>query len=223
MLAGVFAVMNENAYFCHMKTLLLGLFIISVFSVRAQNTYMEDSTRLRALYGESETFDAALNQLSVVGTDAPFITAMSPEGEEIYSDMLSDKVILVHFWFLTCGGCIKENAVMNRLADTLKNHLHFRLLAFANNSDEELRHFLIRDSLYFGSTWKTIQHHPDLRFNIFADPDEKVFNQFKEWAYPSSILIDRDGIIRKIIHRHELEMTDDEFFIYLLSEIQRWL
>jgi len=50
-----------------------------------------------------------------------------------------------------------------------------------------------------------------------------VFNQFNSWSYPGNILIDRNGKIRKVIYRHELDMTDEEFLDYLLAQIRELL
>ncbi len=182
-----------------------------------------DSSRLRALYGDTETFDAAFNQIKRIGTDAPYLTVTAADGREFNSENLSDKVVLVHFWFLTCGGCLVENPLLNRISDSLKDNNNFQMLAFANNTQEELEHFLDRDSLYFGNRWQTIKKHPELRFPIIADPDEVVFNQFNSWSYPGNILIDRNGTIRRIIYRHELDMSDEEFLDYLLAQIRELL
>ncbi|HPS82698.1 MAG TPA: TlpA disulfide reductase family protein [Bacteroidales bacterium] len=206
-----------------MKFLKLIFCLFISVSLLAQDNITTDSVRLRHLYGDTETFDAAFAQIKTIGTDAPFLAVTAADGREINSENLSDKVILVHFWFLTCGGCIIENPLLNRIADTLKNNPAFQLLAFANNSNEELQHFLDRDSLYFGNRWNTIKRHPLLKFPIVADPDEEIFNRFKSWSYPGNIIIDRNGIIRKIIYRHELDMSEDEFFEYLLAQIKELL
>jgi len=197
------------------------LFVLFPWILAAQTN--NDSIRLRQLYGDTETFDAAFNQAKRIGTDVPYLLVTSADGTEYSSENLSDKVVLIHFWFLTCGGCIIENPVLNRVCDTLKYDQRFQLLAFANNNDEELRHFLIRDSLYFGARWATISKHPELKFPIIADPDEVLFNQFAGWSYPANIIVDRNGKIRKIIYRHELDMTDEEFFEYLLAQIKELL
>ena len=206
-----------------MKIIVFLALIFALTVLQAQSDFTVDSIRLRHLYGDTETFDAAFAQIKTIGTDAPFLAVTAADGREINSENLSDKVILVHFWFLTCGGCIIENPLLNRIADTLKNNPAFQLLAFANNSNEELQHFLDRDSLYFGNRWNTIKRHPLLKFPIVADPDEEIFNRFKSWSYPGNIIIDRNGIIRKIIYRHELDMSEDEFFEYLLAQIRELL
>ncbi|HBG70563.1 MAG: hypothetical protein A2W93_06150 [Bacteroidetes bacterium GWF2_43_63] len=206
-----------------MKSLKYFFFLLISVSLQAQPDFTTDSIRLRHLYGETETFDAAFAQIKRIGTDAPFLTINAADGRGFNSEIFSDKVILVHFWFLTCGGCIIENPLLNRIADTLKSNPDFQLLAFANNTNEELQHFLDRDSLYFGNRWAVIKKHPELHFPIVADPDEAVFNSFNSWSYPGNIIIDRNGVIRKIIYRHELDMSEDEFFEYLLAQIRELL
>jgi len=213
----------ENKYICYMKKLSFVVLLLSSVVLQAQPDYTADSVRLRSLYGETETFDAAFNQIKRIGTDAPYLTVMAADGREFNSENLSDKVVLVHFWFLTCGGCLVENPLLNRISDSLKDNNNFQMLAFANNTQEELEHFLDRDSLYFGNRWQTIKKHPELRFPIIADPDEVVFNQFNSWSYPGNILIDRNGTIRRIIYRHELDMSDEEFLDYLLAQIRELL
>lgn len=206
-----------------MKTLLVVITLLVSVTLSAQTDLKADSLRLRQLYGESETFDAAFEQIKRIGTDAPYLNLVSADGKVFSNDDLTGKVILVHFWFLTCGGCIIENPILNRIADTLKNEDDFQLIAFANNTNEELQHFLQSDSLFFGKRWSTIKHHPVLKFPVFADPDEEMFNKFNSWSYPGNIIIDRNGIIRKVIYRHELDMSEDEFFEYLMAQIREML
>jgi len=219
--AALYKILMDFGYICFMKTRMLIVFLCAVLSLGAQPN--ADSSRLRALYGETETFDAAFAQIKRIGTDAPYLTVTAADGTEFNSEVLSDKVVLVHFWFLTCGGCLIENPLLNKVADSLKWNNNFQMLAFANNSQEELEHFLDRDSLYFGNRWAMIKRHPELKFPILADPDEVVFNQFNSWSYPGNILIDRNGKIRKVIYRHELDMTDEEFLDYLLAQIRELL
>ncbi|PLW92509.1 MAG: hypothetical protein C0592_10455 [Marinilabiliales bacterium] len=197
------------------------LFLSLSFSVLSQTK--EDSAHYKLLYGESDTYYAALNQLSLVGEDAPYLFAESASGQLYTSQDLGDKVVLIHFWFLSCGGCLKESPVLNRLQDSLGNNEHFQLLAFANNSMEDLKRFLAQDSVYFGRKWATIKKHPVLNFPLLPDDGAAVFNLFKGWAYPANILIDRNGFVRKIIHAHELDMEGNDFFDYLYGEINQLL
>lgn len=200
-----------------MKRLLL-ILLLPAMCAHAQPN--QDSVRLRQLYGDTETFGAAFYQTKLIGTDAPYIVATSADGRAFSGENLSDKVVLIHFWFLTCAGCLLENPILNKIYDTLQYSTNFEMLAFANNTNDELQHFLERDSLFFGTKWQTIKKHPVLKFPVLADPDEEVFNQFRGWSYPGNVIIDRNGVIRKIIYRHELDMTDEEFFEYMLAEIR---
>ncbi len=200
------------------------IFNIIVFFAIAFNSYAqtaEDTARIKSLYGETETYFAALNQAALIGTDAPHLFAESATGKLYNSEELSDKVILVHFWFLSCGGCLKESPVLNRLQDSLGNNENFQLLAFANNNMEELRRFIKQDSTFFKRRWATIKKHPILKFPLIPDDESQVFNSFKGWAYPANILIDKNGFIRKIIHAHELDLEKDAFFELLYGEIMQ--
>jgi len=199
----------------------LKFLIILLIINTAQAQTAEDSARLKLLYGESDTYYAALNQMAMIGKDAPYIFAESANGDLFNSQDLTDKVVLVHFWFLSCSGCLKESPVLNRLQDSLENNEHFQLLAFANNSMEDLKRFLAQDSVYFGRKWATIKKHPLLKFAILPDDEAAVFTEFKGWAYPANILIDKNGFVRKIIHAHELDMEGDDFFDYLYGEIEQ--
>lgn len=201
------------------KILYILFFFLFFFQVNAQTP--EDSAHYKLLYGESDTYYAALNQLSLVGQDAPYIFAESVQGNLYNSQELTDKVVLVHFWFLSCSGCLKESPVLNRLQDSLGKNDHFQLLAFANNNMEDLKRFLEQDSTYFGRKWATIKKHPELNFPLIPDDGATVFESFKGWAYPANILVDKDGIVRKIIFAHEMDMEGDDFFDYLYGEIQQ--
>lgn len=201
------------------KTLIIISSLFFYFQTHAQTT--EDSTHYKLLYGESDTYYAAINQLSLVGQDAPYIFSESAQGNLYNSQDFSDKVVLVHFWFLSCSGCLKESPVLNRLQDSLGDNEHFQLLAFANNNMEELKRFLKQDSSYFGRKWATIKKHPKLKFPIIPDDGATIFESFKGWSYPANILVDKNGIVRKIIYAHEMDLEGDDFFDFIYGEIQQ--
>lgn len=195
--------------------LLLILFSFSL-SLSAQ---MKDSVYFYNLYGESETYNEAMFQNYLVGQSMPVFTAVDMGGNEITPETLDSKVIMIHFWFLSCVGCLKENPVMNQIWDSLSMHNDFAMIAFSYDSRNDMQKFIERDSAYFGPKWMTYKKHPILKFPIVPDCSP-YYTLFREWAYPSTIIIDKHGVIRNIVHAHELELEGNELRDYLLSEIQ---
>lgn len=196
----------------------LHLFFVTVCFSSLLHAQVKDSAYFRILYGQSETFDEAMFQNSLVGKPMPLFTAIDMHGNDITPESLNGKVVFVHFWFLSCVGCLKENPVMNQVWDSLRSHNNFAMIAFSYDSRNDMQKFLERDTAYFGDKWKTYKKHPILRFPIVPDCSS-YYSMFREWAYPSSIIIDKNGIIRNIIHAHETEMEGDELRDYIINVI----
>ncbi len=107
-------------------------------------------------------------------------TITSTQGKELkLSDILKEKdLVVLNFWYTTCSWCIEEFPVMNEVYDDYKDKVEI----IALNPMED------------NATAKTFQEQNQLSFPMAACP-VSWSNTFGVTGYPTSIFIDRYGVI----------------------------
>ena len=108
---------------------------------------------------------------------APQLEGTTLDGEELSSDSLRGQLVVVNFWFTTCGPCIGEIPELNRLADKFAGKARF--LAFATDPPERVKQFL--------------QDH-EFRYEIVPS-SSRLAGTFGVDGYPRHYILDRDGYI----------------------------
>jgi len=112
---------------------------------------------------------------------APDFSFATPEGETIANAALRGKVVLLDFWGTWCPPC-RESVPM--LADIRKKFLNrpFQIIGISSDEDEQ--------------AWKSFiaAHHMD--WSEYRDNSGQVQELFKINAFPTFIVLDRDGVIR---------------------------
>lgn len=191
------------------------LFIVIALSVYSQKA---DTTFLNSFYMDKALLKEVKYQQELIGTQIPPFTFQDIHGRIYTTEELSNKTLLVHFWFLTCGGCIKESPMLNALYDTLKNNPDIVILTFASNTSEELLKFEQRDSAFFGKKWATISKHPVLKFPISVASAEMT-NLFRIWGYPVNFILGRNFTLKSIVHAHELDLDESGLLQLLKSKL----
>lgn len=185
----------------------------SVFSQKA------DTNFLRSFYMDEALLKEVRYQQELIDTRVPAFIFQDFRGKTYTIDELKDKTLLVHFWFLTCGGCIKESPMMNKIYDMLKDNPDVVMLTFASNTQEELQKFEARDSVYFGKKWTAIGKHPALKFPV-AVADENITNLFRIWGYPVNFILGRNFTLKSIVYSHELDLKEDDFIKLILDKLK---
>ena len=107
------------------------------------------------------------------------------------SNQLRGRVIVMNFWFTTCGPCIKEMPVLNELvADyTFKNVV---FLAPAPEKATQIKKFLKRNSF---------------KYNIIPAALPYI-NQLQIENFPTHLLIDKKGIIREVFIGYDHDIKE---------------
>jgi len=88
---------------------------------------------------------------------------------------------LINFWASWCSPCIHEIPSMTKLQDTFGSNL---ISILAINLGEEK-----------GSIETFLAHHP-VNFTVLLDPGQSQPKRWKVFAFPTSYLLDKEGIIR---------------------------
>ncbi len=129
------------------------------------------------------------------GSKAPEVTYMSLRGDQISTDDLKGKVVLVNFWATSCVTCVKK---MPMLIEAYKeyNPQGFEVVAVAMHYDPPN---------YVAHFTETRQ----LPFTVALDPTGSVAKEFGDVRLtPTAFLIDREG---RIVKRYLGEVDEARF------------
>lgn len=91
------------------------------------------------------------------------------------------KVVIVNFWATWCPPCVHEIPSMSRLYQELSDK-PFTILAINLGEEPEEIH-------------KFVEKHP-VNFPVLLDPDQVLPKQWKVFAFPTSYIVDKNGIVR---------------------------
>lgn len=121
-----------------------------------------------------------------IGDLAPEIALMSLTGDEIILSKLQGRPVIVNFWATWCGPCREEFPALVR---KYKQYQDKDLVIIGvnyqdDNSDEGVRTFM-RNTL--------------VNFPIVRDTGDRVGRMYRVNGLPTSIFIDRQGIVRDIV------------------------
>ncbi len=144
---------------------------------------IDDFTKYTLMGMGSETYKQYLWE----GKELPEINFKSLDGKVYNSETMKGKTVLFDFWFIGCTYCVQEMPRLNRLADSLKDkNILFASIAF--DPADSLRKFLKKT---------------DFHFDVISDTTYFLNKTLGVRAYPTKVIVGKDGKIIKII--------DDEY------------
>lgn len=115
------------------------------------------------------------------GSRAPDFALRELEGGEIRLSDFKGEVVLVNFWATWCGPCQLEMPdIQARFAEYHDQGFTVVAVNFDEDPDDVA----------------TFKENLGLTFDILLDPGALVQRQYQITGYPTSIFIDRDGIIQ---------------------------
>lgn len=135
----------------------------------------QDSTYYKSLAENKSKIESLLNKL------APDFTLKDLNGRVIQLAKLRGQVVVLNFWFTTCGACITEMPELNKIKSRYKSS-GVVFLALALDNPGKVREFLRRQNFAYTLVPDATQ----------ARRDYKVF------AYPTSMVVGKNGLITYI-------------------------
>jgi cytochrome c biogenesis protein CcmG/thiol:disulfide interchange protein DsbE len=141
---------------------------------------------------------ASGNQLAAPdqNSPAPEFTLQNVTGETIRLADYRGKAVLINFWATWCGPCKVEMPLIQKYFQKFSSNL----AVLAVNNDEPLNDV------------KSYVDEMGLTFTVLLDPGEKVENIYRVDAFPTSIFVSSDGVIK---YRHIGVMNEDQLVQYL--------
>jgi peroxiredoxin len=118
----------------------------------------------------------------VVGAPAPDFTLEDTQGNAVTLSALKGEVVLVNFWATWCGPCRLEMPDIQRKYDAIKDQ-GFTVLAV--NLDESLE------------AASGFAAELGLTFPVLLDPGGEVNDLYRVRGWPTTYIINRDGLIER--------------------------
>ncbi len=147
---------------------------------------------LGLLYFALNTPSPSLSGLT--GSPAPDFSLPSLNGQDINLEELRGKPVLINFWAIWCDPCLVE---MPLLEETSQKYSANGLVIIGINQGDSF------------ADVKDFAQEEDLSFPILVDQNESLGRLYSLSGYPTSVFVDRDGIIRALylgeIPRAQLE------------------
>lgn len=140
---------------------------------------------LRALLIGLLSIGVAEARVPVIGERAPDFTLRSSIGKNLKLSEYRGQVVMVNFWATWCGPCREELPQLNRLYAQYQR-AGFVLLGL-NVDDNPKAALKLVDQLSLG-------------FPVLFDSKKQVSGRYDVDAMPSTLLIDRSGVVR-YLHR----------------------
>ena len=116
------------------------------------------------------------------GKNAPNFSLVALNGQEINLEDLHGKPILLNFWTAWCHPCQAE---MPLLESTSKKYSNLQIVGIN-----------VGDSPAKVENYASAEH---LSFTILLDEDEEVSKVYTITGFPTSIFIDKEGIIQSLV------------------------
>lgn len=120
-----------------------------------------------------------------ISDEAPDFTLKSLKGSNLRLEEYRGQVVLINFWASWCGPCRQEMPVLDRLHNRYEDA---GFLVLGVNVEGEAK------------PAQKIVDKTNVTFPVLIDKDQKVSELYNLEAMPSTIVVDRDGIVR-YIHR----------------------
>ncbi len=122
------------------------------------------------------------------GTEIPKFNFTDLNGKIYNNENTKGKTLVLKCWFIHCASCVAEMPALNQLVAKYKNRKDVLFVSLAYDSETQLREFL-RKKIF--------------DYAVVAVKQSYIENQLNVSAYPTHFIINKEGIIKKIVDRQD--------------------
>jgi peroxiredoxin len=120
----------------------------------------------------------------LAGHYAPDITLVDLSRNQVTLASLRGKVVILNFWYAACEPCRQE---MPELERYYQAHRSDGLVVIGANITDDAQ------------TTRDVTNSIGVSYPVFLDPGQRAYATYQVSKTPSSFIIDRDGVIRKVV------------------------
>jgi thiol-disulfide isomerase/thioredoxin len=182
-------------------TLIALLFVKNIFS---QNScFSRPEFDLHLVQTDSgniyaPNFDPYLN--TYIGCKAPAFDITTITGKKISLSEIKDKVVILNFWFTSCGPCIREFKALNKLVDEFSSQ-DVEFISFALDEKSKLDTFLIKHQF---------------KYEVVGEA-KQIAELYQVETFPFSIVLDKNHSVVKMLHSSRSAHPSEMESYYLIK------
>lgn len=118
----------------------------------------------------------------LMGKDAPQFTLSTMQGSRVSLSSLRGKVILLNFWATWCTSCKMEMPSFNNFSKAYKDRGLVVVGVAMDKSKQDVQNYLSK---------------APVEFPVLLDSDLSVSKTYRIFAFPTTFLIDRNGVLKE--------------------------
>lgn len=143
---------------------------------------LDDTNIGKTIRNEART---SLHHYELEGQPFPDFQFTDLKGRQYSLDQSRGKTIIIKTWFINCHACVAEFQALNTLHAKLEDRKDLIFLSLATDSQAKLESFLQKQN-----------------FAYPVIPAQQAFiEELKLFIYPTHLIIDENGIIRKVVNK----------------------
>lgn len=145
----------------------------------------------------------AYKNFRMEGTIFPKFDLKDLNGVEYTNENTKGKTVVLKCWFIACAPCVAEFPQLNELVEKYKNRDDIVFVSLAFDSKEKLESFLLKKPF---------------RYAVVPDQKQFLFYNLDIKSYPTHIIIDKNGIIRKVVQEADEMIAALENDVFLNAD-----
>ncbi len=122
------------------------------------------------------------------GTKNPKFNFTDLKGKVYTNENTKGKTIVLKCWFIHCASCVAEMPALNQMVAKYKNRKDILFVSLADDSEAQLKEFLNKKVFDYA---------------VVAVKEDYMKKQLKVSSYPTHFIINKKGIITKIVDRQD--------------------
>lgn len=162
-------------------SILLRIFMFKYLSKKIVEEKNEIQEKVEEEIIKSE-INSMQDDIINIGETAPDFTLEDLDGNKVsLKDFKGEKIVYLNFWATWCPPCRMEMPDLNRLYEEYKDE-DFVVLAVNLGESEKIVREFIEENQY--------------TFPVLLDESQKVGINYNTFAIPTSVIIDKEGVVR---------------------------